>query len=423
MNLHFPFPKQFFEYMKRRTGILLLLSFMVLSFVPATASTEERTFSPDWYVGGEGGIVFGTGTISSFGADKTRAGWSAGLFGGRRFNPVLSLEFAAGYGNTPLSSRSCCAASGYWLGSDGQRYNAAVLGMDGAPYSDLISHVAMQHYGLRLNVNLLGFFARTRNSRWDIGLAPSLSLYGSKATVKRISDKTTVFRNSQKWHLGAGGRLQIGYRITDGVRAGLYSGIVWLTGQRMDGIPKHLHRNNFIWENGIRIELSARKHTKKAVAAQPSVAPVVKEQESTAPRTVTTTVTKPAVAEPKATVTEPADVKQQTLEFPTIHFAFNSTAVTGQENRKRLEEIRALLTAHPDVEVTVTGWCDKYGSRAVNARYSLRRAHAVKAWLVRHGIDAARISVKGNGSDLEEKDPRKARRAETTEKGRKEEQP
>ena len=72
------------------------------------------------------------------------------------------------------------------------------------------------------------------------------------------------------------------------------------------------------------------------------------------------------------------------------------------------------------MHIVVTGWCDTSGSRSVNERYSIRRAEAVKLWLESRGIAAGRITAVGRGSDVNEKDAEKARRAEVTDKERKE---
>ena len=63
--------------------------------------------------------------------------------------------------------------------------------------------------------------------------------------------------------------------------------------------------------------------------------------------------------------------------------------------------------------VTLTGWCDTQGSRAVNGRVSLRRAEALKAWLVAQGIGASRIRTVGRGSDTQAPSAKEARRVVT----------
>ena len=121
-----------------------------------------------WYGGIEGDVPFGVSTFSSFGADKTRAGYALGLFGGYRFNLVLSAELSAKWGKANLSARDCCAECGYRLGADGKTYHAPVAGFSGADYADLKSSVSLQQYGLRL----LGFFRSLRDSRWRLELSP-----------------------------------------------------------------------------------------------------------------------------------------------------------------------------------------------------------------------------------------------------------
>ena len=61
----------------------------------------------------------------------------------------------------------------------------------------------------------------------------------------------------------------------------------------------------------------------------------------------------------------------------------------------------------------MTGWCDTQGDVAVNKRVSKQRAEAVKAWLVKKGIEASRIQTVGKGSD-DTQNAENARRVETT---------
>lgn len=206
-----------------------------------------------WYGGIEGGVPFGVSTFSSFGADKTRAGYALGLFGGYRFNPVLSAELSAKWGKANLSARDCCAEGGYWLGADGKTVHAPVAGFGGADYADLKSSVSLQQYGVRLNVNLLGFFRKTRQSRWKLELSPMLAAVGTKADVKTIAGGNSLMKDKTRWHLGAGGNVQASYAVTDNLHLGIYSGITCLTGKGMDGVAEHIHDGNFLWESGVRI--------------------------------------------------------------------------------------------------------------------------------------------------------------------------
>ena len=206
-----------------------------------------------WYGGIEGGVPFGVSTFSSFGADKTRAGYAFGLFGGYRFNSVLSAELSAKWGKTNLSARDCCTEGGYWLGADGVTYHAPVAGFDGADYADLKSAVSLQQYGVRLNVNLLGLFRSLRDSRWKLELSPMLAAVGTKADVKTIEECKSIISDKSRWHLGAGGNLQASYAVTERLSLGLYSGINCLTGKGMDGVAEHIHDGNFLWESGVRI--------------------------------------------------------------------------------------------------------------------------------------------------------------------------
>lgn len=400
----------------------ILTALLVMAFVPAMAQEriESKPTSTEkgWFAGVQGGVPFGISTFSSFGADKTRMGWSAGLHGGYRFNPVLSLEATAKWGEVNLSAKQCCIDHNLWLGTDGVHYNAPVLDMNGWGYDNLKSNVFMQHYGLQLNVNILGFFNATKHSRWTLEVSPLLAAVGTRATVNAVSDGEEVLSGNTRWHLGVGGNLQAGFQVTRHLNIGVYSGLTYLTGKPMDGMPEYRHEANYTWESGIRIGFTFGRSGKSSAPA--AVAPVVAERPSVEPEiTVCPEETAPATelreepqqvvekTEPTATVSE----KVTPVELPTIYFAFNSTAIVAGELAK-LQEIKGQMAANPEMRITLNGWCDRYGSKAVNDRISLRRAEAAKDWLVSNGIAADRITVKGNGSDFNETDAARARRVE-----------
>ena len=64
----------------------------------------------------------------------------------------------------------------------------------------------------------------------------------------------------------------------------------------------------------------------------------------------------------------------------------------------RLDEIAAALSRDTSIgHVTITGYTDRLGSDEYNLRLSQRRAAAVKDYLVRKGIAAARLEAIGKG--------------------------
>ena len=396
-----------------RLLIAILASVFPLSTMKAEEGKDVLIPSQGWYVGVEGGMPFGFSTFSSFGHDKTHLGWAAGLYGGYRFNSIFSAELSAKYGEMKLSAQDCCVERNYWLGSDGVLYNAGVLGMDSWEYANLKSHVKMGQYGARVNVHLLGLFHKTANSRWDLAVSPHIYAVTTKADIQTIADDAKVMKGSTNWHLGYGADLQVGYQLTSCLKLGIYSGLTRLTGERMDGMPEHLHKNNFVWESGVRLGINLSKKKNK-VAETPSVPQKevlqqeVLQQEPTSSEEVNM---KETVDKAETKVVE-QDIKESAkVTFPVIYFTFNSIDIQQNEETK-LNAILKTLKENPNMKVTVTGWCDTKGSVAVNKRISRQRAETVKTWLVKQGIEANRITAIGNGSDGTQ-NAAKARRVET----------
>ncbi len=82
----------------------------------------------------------------------------------------------------------------------------------------------------------------------------------------------------------------------------------------------------------------------------------------------------------------------------TVYFDFDSSALTN-DARDALDTQVAWLKKHENVKVVVQGYCDERGTREYNLGLGDRRANAVKAYLVSHGIDASRISTYSYGKE------------------------
>jgi len=89
-------------------------------------------------------------------------------------------------------------------------------------------------------------------------------------------------------------------------------------------------------------------------------------------------------------------------DWEEINFEFNSSILSdGYPSLLRLAD---LLTQHKDYRVKVTGHTDYVGSAPYNDKLALRRAEAVKAFLVKYGASADQISTSGDGKRAPEVD-------------------
>jgi len=107
----------------------------------------------------------------------------------------------------------------------------------------------------------------------------------------------------------------------------------------------------------------------------------------------------PAPAPKPAPKPAPAPVVKEFPALPAIHFAFDSDVVDAKKYATELSTIVATLKEFSDTDVTITGYTDHHGPNPYNDKLSLRRAEAVKSYLVGEGISAARLSTSGAGKD------------------------
>lgn len=79
-----------------------------------------------------------------------------------------------------------------------------------------------------------------------------------------------------------------------------------------------------------------------------------------------------------------------------VHFDFDKSELVDS-SRAILDEKARVFRANPDMTVVMRGFTDTSGTDAYNMALGLRRAQAVKSYLVAQGIDANRISIESAG--------------------------
>lgn len=92
--------------------------------------------------------------------------------------------------------------------------------------------------------------------------------------------------------------------------------------------------------------------------------------------------------------------KVAAVELRGVNFAFDKSVI-GENGKRILDDALKVVASRPAEEhITIFGWTDWTGSDAYNAKLSQRRADAVKAYFVEHGVDAGRISAEGKGKSF-----------------------
>ena len=74
-------------------------------------------------------------------------------------------------------------------------------------------------------------------------------------------------------------------------------------------------------------------------------------------------------------------------------------ATIEPQSEETLMQAFNTLKDNPEISVEIRGYTDNVGSVAANKKLSLRRADAVKTWLVKNGIQPERIGTKGYGPE------------------------
>jgi peptidoglycan-associated lipoprotein len=92
------------------------------------------------------------------------------------------------------------------------------------------------------------------------------------------------------------------------------------------------------------------------------------------------------------------EVRDDQVELEDVHFDFNSAALRP-ESLSLLEPTIAALNARPQSQLVIEGYTCNVGSLDYNIALGLRRANAVRDYLVKRGIDGRRVSVASYGEE------------------------
>jgi outer membrane protein OmpA-like peptidoglycan-associated protein len=93
----------------------------------------------------------------------------------------------------------------------------------------------------------------------------------------------------------------------------------------------------------------------------------------------------------------PAPVKKK-IVLRGVHFDFDKSTLRS-DSVPVLREAVNTLKENPSVNVIVEGHTDSMGTEEYNQRLSVRRANAVKDYLVKHGVAANRLTARGMGEN------------------------
>jgi OOP family OmpA-OmpF porin len=83
-------------------------------------------------------------------------------------------------------------------------------------------------------------------------------------------------------------------------------------------------------------------------------------------------------------------------QIENIHFQFDKADIIPSPNPV-LDEVVDMLKKCPTEKIELDGYCDSYGSEEYNMKLGMRRAEAVKKYLVDHGVNADMLMTKSFG--------------------------
>ncbi len=97
-------------------------------------------------------------------------------------------------------------------------------------------------------------------------------------------------------------------------------------------------------------------------------------------------------------ITPPPSEIWVTITFKHFLFGFNQSKVVDLNNQG-LDSLVLFLNQHADTKIEIIGYADAVGREEYNVALSEKRAHTLKTYLVKKGVNPAQISVAGFGEE------------------------
>ena len=387
---------------------------------------DKKTLYKDysrWSIGVNIGMPFYAGDFRSVSRGNNNwVGYMFGLQGSYQFNPIFGARLSVDYGSNRAGSQRY--EDDFVLLPNGNTYYNVDFPEGGSYYKDLYSSVHSWNFGLNAEVNLLNLFRRSDGDRrWAVVLTPGIYLQKFSSTVKnRSNDEQFADKLDNKVNLGLGGDLAVRYRINHNFDVQLKGGMIWINNQDFDGInsintTKHnsmvTAQVGLIWKVG-----NSKGRKKDNIMYAPGYLPMWKR----ATKTVTKVVHDTIYIEQKVLEKSPEVVvcKGFPKDLPAVYFERGKWKLDTDKYARELFTIAKTLKENPEVQIDICGYADHTGGKAINKKVTLKRAEALKKFLVKVGIEPERLHTYGLGKDMTiEKELRyteKARRGEVKEK-------
>ena len=389
--------------------LLLPFCLLMLLFSLSVRAQKKQVYDDfsRWSLGVNGGISAFRGDMISFSADKTYIGGQGGLQLGYQFTPTFGLSLTADMGQGKGSAKKWEKA--FKIYPNGESYYGTEPEAGFAYYNDIYAKIKYFTLGLHGDFNVNNFFGKKELRRWTVLLSPAVYLQKfSPKLYKKEDDKRfdTSSTLDNDVNLGLGGDIALRYRASKYIDLQLTSGVAWIANNNFDGVATCCtSKYNWLANLSVGVVWKIGNNKKKEnlmYATARSVAPVilpVKEET----RSVVKEEQKPVVKQEEKTVENVVKVETTEKTFPvlpTVHFKRNSAVIDTDRYASELSRIVEALKEFPGVKVDIRGYTDHTGTDRINLPLSLKRAEALKTYLVSKGIPADRMSTFGEGKDM-----------------------